>query len=461
MSRRIDIEITSITGSTATWRAAGARQPKGVLNVSLLSTGFTVGGTYRAEIEQDMESIEVLSVAPPKAASPMDPRNERLSILVPEQKGPDVQVIYAPKGRGRRDDDRSDRGSRSERPRSGGPRERKSTDGPARGARGARPGGERTSSDRGPSDRPSSDRPSNDRTRSPRPSSDHSSERSSERGSSRPTDRRSPRGAGARPAGPAQPPVTTTFRNALLASLSAEQLPVAEQLLRGGMPSVRQAVAEQNRNAEAQGRPTINAEVIDRIAEELLGKTNLAFWKDRAAGAIGAGKELRLRDLRAVVTSSKTVSLDDEARVQHKELQGALNARVEALRTEWTAKLERALENNDVLEALRLTIRTPEPTTRVSSEAAAKIVAMTSAALTAESNPVTWKEIVNTAVESPVRRLIKPVGIPADPECNALAVKNAGSIPEFAKLLGMRVPPPPPPTKPARPVRRTPSPRRS
>lgn len=454
MSRRIDIEITSINGPTATWRAAGARQPKGVLNVSLLASGFTVGGTYRAEIEQDMESIEVLSVAPPKTASPMDPRNERISILVPEQKGPDVQVIYAPKGRGRRDDDRSDRGSRSDRPRSGGPRERKSSDGASRPARGARPTSDRSGSDRAPSDRSSSERPTSDRPRSPRPSTD--------RDGSRSTDRRAPRGAGgARPAGPAQPPVTTTFRNALLASLSAEQLPVAEQLLRGGMPSVRQAVAEQNRNAEAQGRPTINAEVIDRIAEELLGKTNLAFWKDRAAGAIGAGKELRLRDLRAVVTSSKTVNLDDEARVQHKELQSALNARVEALRTEWTAKLDRALENSDVLEALRLTIRTPEPTTRVSSEAAAKIVSMTSAALTAETSPAMWKEIVNTAVESPVRRLIKPVGIPADAECSALAVKNAGSIPEFAKLLGMKVPPPPPPTKPARPVRRTPSPRRS
>jgi len=65
------------------------------------------------------------------------------------------------------------------------------------------------------------------------------------------------------------------------------------------MPSVRAAVAEQNKNATAQGRPTIDATTIDRIAEELLGKTNLALWKDRAAGAIGAGRELRLRDLRA------------------------------------------------------------------------------------------------------------------------------------------------------------------
>jgi len=78
--------------------------------------------------------------------------------------------------------------------------------------------------------------------------------------------------------------MTTTHRNSLLATLSPEQLPVAEQLLRGGMPSVRAAVAEQNKNATAQGRPTIDATTIDRIAEELLGKTNLALWKDRRGG---------------------------------------------------------------------------------------------------------------------------------------------------------------------------------
>src|ERR1019366_10633089 len=92
-------------------------------------------------------------------------------------------------------------------------------------------------------------------------------------------------GRSERPSGPVQPPMTTTYRNALLATLSPEQLPVAEQLLRGGMPAVRTAVAEQNKNASAQGRTTIDPVTIDRIAEDLLGRTTLALWKDRAAGA--------------------------------------------------------------------------------------------------------------------------------------------------------------------------------
>jgi hypothetical protein len=46
------------------------------------------------------------------------------------------------------------------------------------------------------------------------------------------------------------------------------------------------------------------------------------------------------------------------------------------------------------------------------------------------------------------------VGIPDDESSKAVAIHNAGAIPELAKLLGMKVPPPPPPT---RIVRRTPT----
>ena len=51
------------------------------------------------------------------------------------------------------------------------------------------------------------------------------------------------------------------------------------------------------------------------IAEQLLPLVNLASWKDRATTAQPAGKELRLRELRAVVAASRTVTLDDEGRV--------------------------------------------------------------------------------------------------------------------------------------------------
>ncbi len=431
MSRRIEIEITSLNGDVATWRAAGAKLPKGVLSAALVPGGPVVGAVYRADVEQFMEGMEVLSVMAPKTASPLDPRKERIELIVSEKSTPDVTVTYASKGRGpRRDSD-----ERGESRRDGA-------------KRGARPGAKERSSERGPRpDHPSGDRPASergprpDRPRTERPRGD------------RPGGERRP--GRERTGVPGAPPVTTTFRNAFLATLSPEQLPVAEQLLRGGMPSVRTAVAEQNKNATAQGRPTIDPGTIDRIAEDLLPKTTLAMWKDRAAGALGAGKELRLRDLRAVVTSAKTTNLDDEARTQLKELQGALTTRLEILRTQWTERLDAAMKSNNVAEALRLVARPPDMSTRVSSETATALVALVSAALTADQNVATWTELVNLTVETSIRRNVKPQGIPADESCRALAVKNAGAIPEFAKLLGMKVPPPPPPTRaPHRPTTR-------
>jgi hypothetical protein len=88
MSRRIEIEITSLNGDVATWRAAGAKLPKGILNSSLIPGGPVVGNVYRADVEQYMEGIEILSVMAPKTASPVDPRNERLELIPDREVGP-------------------------------------------------------------------------------------------------------------------------------------------------------------------------------------------------------------------------------------------------------------------------------------------------------------------------------------------------------------------------------------
>ena len=82
VSRRIEIEITSLNGDVATWRAAGAKLPKGTLSAALVQGGAVVGNVYRADVENYMDGIEVISVLPPKTASPLDTRNEKLEIIV-------------------------------------------------------------------------------------------------------------------------------------------------------------------------------------------------------------------------------------------------------------------------------------------------------------------------------------------------------------------------------------------
>ena len=54
MSHRIDIELTSANDGVWTWRAAGARQPKGTLDPGTLYEGARVGDVVRAEAEREL-----------------------------------------------------------------------------------------------------------------------------------------------------------------------------------------------------------------------------------------------------------------------------------------------------------------------------------------------------------------------------------------------------------------------
>ena len=100
----------------------------------------------------------------------------------------------------------------------------------------------------------------------------------------------------------------------MLAALRPEQIPVAEQLLRGGLQAVRHAIEAQNAAAKSAGKPSVSSEALLAMADELLPTVRLADWKDKASVAQTAGKECRLRELRAVVAASRTVNLDDEGR---------------------------------------------------------------------------------------------------------------------------------------------------
>jgi hypothetical protein len=68
MSRRIDIELTSAREDGSwTWRAAGAREPRGTLDSAILPDGAAVGQVLRAEIEGHLDGISIVAVLPPKA----------------------------------------------------------------------------------------------------------------------------------------------------------------------------------------------------------------------------------------------------------------------------------------------------------------------------------------------------------------------------------------------------------
>jgi len=242
----------------------------------------------------------------------------------------------------------------------------------------------------------------------------------------------------------------STHRNAALAELRPEQLPVAEQLLRGGIPAVRNAIEEQNARARAEGRAEVSPDPLLTLAEELLPRMNLAGWKDRAVAARNAGKDAPLREVRSVVASASTVTLDDEGRELVGTLRDALQTRVTALRDSWLARIVAALDAGRVADALRVSARPPEPAARVPAELAVRLADAAGSAMAPELAEAEWKTLLDAVVDSPVRRTVKPAGLPdpAGEELRTSARRAAGLVPELARLLGLPIPPPPGPRRP-------------
>jgi hypothetical protein len=235
-----------------------------------------------------------------------------------------------------------------------------------------------------------------------------------------------------------------------LATLKPEQLPVAEQLLRGGIPAVRQAIEEQNTRARSEGRTEVTPGPLLALAEELLPIVTLASWKDRASVARTGGKDVPLREIRSIVASASTVTLDDEGREVLVALRAALDERVTALRNRWVERITVALDQGRVTDAVRASVKPPEPSTRLSAELAVRLADAASQAMNAEASPSDWLEVLEVVVDSPVRRNVKPAGIPvgADEALLNAARQASGYVPELARLLGIPIPPPPGPRRP-------------
>ncbi|HEX7443772.1 MAG TPA: hypothetical protein VF320_07795, partial [Acidimicrobiales bacterium] len=426
MGHRIEVELTSQSDETTwTWRAAGAKLPRGTVSADLVPPGTAVGSVLRAEVEMTLDGTTVTALLAPKGKSAPKPV-DRIEIIGTPQKGPDVNVVLAGKGKRRRDDYGDDGRDGSRRPSGRGPR---------------------TEGDRGP--------------RAPR------TEAKGREGA--PSGSGGPGGpGGARRTGPARPggrdgggrergergdrrPATSTvFRNAALADLRPEQIPVAEQLIKGGIPSVRQAIQEQNTRARAEGRPEVTEAPLMAMAEELRPIISLATWKDRASVARNAGKDTPLRELRSIVASASTVTLDDEGSEMLKSLRTSLTERVTALRERWVERITTSLDEGRVVDAVRTSIRAPEPSARLSAELAVRLADAAGQAMSADSTPEAWLALLEVVVECPVRRTVKPAGIPAGAD-EALLVgarKAAGHVPELARLLGIPIPPPPGPRRP-------------
>ncbi len=508
VARRIEIELTSARpDGTWTWRAAGALNPRGSLDAALLYGGAKAGDVVRAEAEFGIEGITVVSVEAPRVVEKTSDANRIELIERPVTAGVTTQLAG---GRSRGGPERGDRGFDGRRDDRGGPRR------PARPPQ--RPGAPSHGDDTGRSgprspegdgaartDRPASDRPRRpdrpDRPRTERPERSDRPAPVNADGSERTARPPRPIGGAGR-SGPGRPPRDASgavgagsgpgasghreprdradgvgrgangssaahrqkrlspgnaHRNAMLESLPAEEQAIAQQLLRGGIPAVRTALHFERERAREEGRPEPSTEGVMALAESLVSRVKAAEWRDKADSAIKAGDDLAMRDLRSLVSVSDGAR-DEASRELVVTLRELLERRVEEHRVSWAEDVAKNLDQGQVVRALRLSSRPPDATTRFSAELATRLRDAASAALSATASPEQWLAVLQAVIESPVRRTVKPAGLPADasPDLLATARRNCGQVPGLAPLLGISVPPPPGPVRPGVPLKAPP-----
>lgn len=461
MSRRIDIELTSTRDDGSwTWRAAGARQPKGVVPAAMLPGAPAVGDVLRAEVEIGLDGTEVLGVAVPKGSRPEPARLELFGREEPETL---VTTTLAPRRGGREGRERGDRR----------PSDRPAGDRPP----GDRPPGDRPSRDRPPGERrdraerrdgrerPAGERRGRDRRPAPAGAGGGDGDRASIPRAPRP-DR--DRGADSRPRR-STPPADTrprpkrlragrAHRAAVLDTLAVEERPVAEQVLRGGIPAVRQAVDKQNEQARAEGRPEIKPEPMVDLAEQLLPRLRVAEWRDRAEAARADLDELDLRDLRSVIVAADTAARDEDSRALAAELRAGLARRVEEEQSAWLREITGNLAEGRVVRALRLSSRPPKAGALLPPDLTTRLVEAAAGALTEETPQDRWATVLEALSFSPVHLKVLPPTVPAAPSDALLAAvrKTASRLPQIAARFGIE-----PPAAPARRRGGAPAPDRS
>lgn len=411
MSRRIEIELTSTRDDGSwTWRAAGAKQPKGELDGALLPSLSSVGDVLRAEVETGLDGSEVTSVLPPKGPSA---RSGLLELATRELSEEELVTskLVGKRGRRDRDGDGERRGGRKGRDgRPGGRRDGGRSEGRS-GGRDGRPGSEgRGRGGDGGKEEGRGSRP--ERTRRPRPD-----------------DKPKPKRLRAR----------RTHRKAVLDTLEVHERPIADEVLRGGIPAVRQAVEKQNAQARAEGRPEVDPAQLEALAERMLPRLRTAEWRDRADAALSDIDDLDLRDLRTVVVAADSAARDDETRALATQLKEGLERRIEADQAAWLAEMASLLGEGRVVRALRVSSRPPKAGSPLPADLVTRLTDAASASLTADTLPDRWATVLDALSLSPVHARVAPESVPTTPsdELKATVAAAGAKVPLVAQALGV------------------------
>ena len=430
---RMKIQLTSARDDGDwTWRAAGARQPKGSIGQNLVPDGATVGDVLRVEVDQFMDGIEVTSVLQGQTERT---GAETLEIIGSGRNDPLVTTKLAG-GRGRRGgedrrDGRSD-GGRGKR-RDGDSRPR--GDGRRDGARGPRDGADRGGRASGPRDG-AGGKDGNRPERTGR-DGDKRRGRTGQRTRTAVTTDAKVRARRLRP--------RRTHRKAAIAALPEDQQRLAQVLVRDGVPGLRTAIEAQTKNAQAAGQPVIPADLLLKLAERIHPALRSADWQDRAEAALAGVADVDLRDLRSVVVAAESAFRTEENSALADQLREALTARVESEQQAWQADVITAIDEDRIVRALRLSSRPPKAGAPLPGPVLDRLTAMADASLTNDTGQDRWATVLDAVALSPVHLRVVPAGLPAEPGDQLLDVvkRISMSIPTIAAAFGIEPKAPP------------------
>ncbi len=407
MSRRLDVELTSAReDGTWTWRAAGAKVPKGVVEATLLPDLSKVGDVLKIEADFDIDGITVLSVVQQRDKS----QKATFLQLIDDKPFTAVTEKLARKSKNKDDKPRRDkRGPRTDRP----------------------------------STSETSDKPRRERQpRAPRAASDATSPPVVQ--------------PVVRPAAKRIKP-GRTHRRAILASLPEEQRSVAERVLEGGLRAVREAIKTQNVKLKADGKPEVKADGLISMAQDILPKLKVAEWLDKAEAAKKDLLQLDLRDLRAVVAGADDpmVVRDETTRELATELKLALKQRQETEMSQWIEDIKASLAAVRVLRAIKLSGEPPKAGVLFPVELGQQLAKAAADSLSNEASSDRWIAVLEALAFSPIRTAVKPLGAPqATTDALRQTVKRlAPLVPQIAILFAIEVKPGAQTPRPLRPPR--------
>jgi len=355
VSRRIEIELTSQRPDGSwTWRAAGAREPKGELSGDLISFAASVGDELTVEAEFHMDGIEIIEVFEAKEKRPMP---ETLEILGSGRDQPLVttQLVSNRKNRGR------DRGDRREGQDRRGRGNRKDRDPQESRREDDRPKAKRLRPDRAHRQRlieslPEEQRPAAEKMMRDGISSVEQALRDQRK---KARDAAQAKKKAAEVAAKPEESAESKSPEAKAVEESAEsKSPEADAKPEEPTPDTDTKPEKQPSKGKAPDSDS--SDDFLTVAAKLLPGMRAAEWRDRVEAALAGIDELDLRDLRSVVVASESGAADDEAKALAEELRARLAERVDREHAEWLAEVAATLADGRMVRALRLSSRPPK-----------------------------------------------------------------------------------------------------